>query len=409
MARFRIRRERDGAIAYDRTNRKSAFILRDRMGPWPGEDMEAVVADALDESAIHSRDLEFLDNGLSELSALSAPVATYIEIADKCNLSCPHCYKGRAANGPRTLSTKEIKGVIDQLSAMGLLEFRITGLEPVIAPDFEAIANYAKSMGFYLVVNTNGTYGELYRKRIHRVGFDEVIVSIDGIEATHNAIRGKGSYQKAVGLLEELAVSDVKTRVNMAVSRLNLDEMFAVGDLAASLGSYVNYLPLRTGGTDSQLKRESRLGPRDMLQIVRNVNHLRGKYPDSRFLTYFDILSDRADFYHAPWLAHPCPARKNLYVSSAGATFPCDFLSYIGEKFCGGNVRDKSLQDIWHGHGGLEKYWNVQREDKCLNCCHLLVDCSGGCSSETLFKSDVYSDPLCFIDLIESPAICDSK
>jgi radical SAM protein with 4Fe4S-binding SPASM domain len=130
------------------------------------------------------------------------------------------------------------------------------------------------------------------------------------------------------------------------------------------------------------------------------VYKLRNKYPATRFLTYFDILSDKPDYYHPMWLNDPCPARKNGFISHSGDVFPCDYLIYLGDAFKAGNVKNQTIREIWHNSEGLKRFRTIQRADKCKNCELLYKKCYGGCSSETMGKRLIVDDPLCFKNLL---------
>lgn len=402
MTRFKIRRETGGAIVYDRQTRNYARTERDLFGPDVSEATILDVArDLLGVEPQSTDTLDVIDNGLCGKSELSAPIAAYLEISNVCNLKCRHCYKA-ATPKQEILSLDDLNSLVDQLAEMGVLELRLTGYEPVISRNFRAVAARARSHDLYLVLNTNGFYGPKHINEIMDIGFDEVIVSIEGREGTHDDIRGRDSYRKAVTVLETLRANGNRVRINTVVSRRNAHELVAVGQLADRVGAYVNFLPLRTGGRPTELKSDEKLSAQDMLAIVEEVQRLRTMFPATRFLTYFDILDGDPDTYHPMWLCDPCPARKNVYISSGGDVYPCDFLSYLGDLFRGGNVLSRPIAEIWHDSEGLRRYWTLDRSSKCSNCELLYKKCYGGCASETLAAQLVYDDPLCFKNLSQA-------
>ena len=97
----------------------------------------------------------------------------------------------------------------------------------------------------------------------------------------------------------------------------------------------------------------------------------------------------------------PCPARKNLFISYSGDTYPCDYLIYLGDIFFAGNVKEKTIANIWHNSEGLRRFRNLGRADKCKSCDLLYKKCYGGCPSETLAENLVIEDHLCFKHLIK--------
>ncbi|MBU1110817.1 radical SAM protein, partial [Patescibacteria group bacterium] len=230
--RIRVRRERDGAIVYDPKSRNYAFLEGNLFdGEVFLQRVNLHVAKVLGLSPEQVLSIEFVGNGRSALAELSAPIGVYFEITPKCNLQCKHCYKCGLPDKP-ALSYSEIVRVIDELVGLGLLEFRLCGNEPIIHPDFDKVALHAKSKGLYVSTNTNGFYGDRLIEKLLVVQFDEVIVSLDGLEETHDWIRAPSSFKRAVHVLEELHAAGTKSRINMTVSKFNIDEVEAVGDLA---------------------------------------------------------------------------------------------------------------------------------------------------------------------------------
>lgn len=68
---------------------------------------------------IHSKEMaEFIDQSWGKINA---PFTAGIELTEKCNLNCVHCY-AQCDRNHKDMSTEEIKNVIDILVERGLLE-----------------------------------------------------------------------------------------------------------------------------------------------------------------------------------------------------------------------------------------------------------------------------------------------
>src|SRR5438094_377493 len=79
------------------------------------------------------------------------PLRGSIELTHRCNLACVHCYVNlpaadRAAQR-REMTTDEIKRLIDELAALGLLGLTLTGGEPLLRADFADLYAYAHDRG----------------------------------------------------------------------------------------------------------------------------------------------------------------------------------------------------------------------------------------------------------------------
>ena len=78
-----------------------------------------------------------------------------IEITNRCNLSCSHCY---VDNGQcRDMDKKTILQVIEESNRMGINRLVLTGGEPLMHDNLFETANYAKALGIpEIVLLTNG-------------------------------------------------------------------------------------------------------------------------------------------------------------------------------------------------------------------------------------------------------------
>ncbi len=84
------------------------------------------------------------------------PINAVLELTQRCNLSCNHCYCVLDRLKPE-MDFKQICSLLDELSVAGCLWLLITGGEPLLRNDFLDIYIYAKKKGFIISVFTNGT------------------------------------------------------------------------------------------------------------------------------------------------------------------------------------------------------------------------------------------------------------
>lgn len=141
------------------------------------------------------------------------PILCGIKITDRCNLRCIHCPFQKMEEND--LSTDTWRQIFIELEEMGVVFLTIEGGEPFLREDLDELIRYAKSR-FLVGVVTNGTMP------IETVA-DIVWVSIDGLEKTHNKIRGGGVFQKALGNVR--ASSHRNVHANVTVNRLNYIEI----------------------------------------------------------------------------------------------------------------------------------------------------------------------------------------
>lgn len=157
-----------------------------------------------------SEDREFIDycltEGLLTMKEVSAkrpplirspvPSLRYLElqITNQCNLRCRHCYIGEKP--PQKLSVKQITVVLREFEEMQGLRLMVTGGEPLLYSDFDALNDILPDFSIRKVLFTNGLM--LNKNLLGRLNVDEIQISIDGLEKAHDALRGKGTFNKAV-------------------------------------------------------------------------------------------------------------------------------------------------------------------------------------------------------------------
>ncbi|MFL0194443.1 radical SAM protein [Clostridium sp. WILCCON 0269] len=132
----------------------------------------------------------------------SFPLRLYL--TNNCNLRCKHCFMYASNELKNELSTDEIKRLIDKCYEYGSDKIIFTGGEVALKEGFIEILKYAKIIGMYTQVLTNGT---LWTTQMINEGakyIDDLQVSVDGYNEMSNArIRGSGVFDKALETVDE--------------------------------------------------------------------------------------------------------------------------------------------------------------------------------------------------------------
>ncbi|MDA8235432.1 MAG: radical SAM protein [Clostridia bacterium] len=174
---------------------------------------------------------DFASLALSGLKAMarpnSLPVLATIILTDKCNLSCRHCAVANRAN-PFS-SYDETLRLMGRLKEEGVKILFFCGGEVFLwqdgGYDIHQLVGEAKKMGFILVcVVTNGTIS------VDVPGADLVFLSLDGMEETHNLIRGD-TFKTIMFNLQRISKPNVV--FYMAINNINLRDIGRVTNLAA--------------------------------------------------------------------------------------------------------------------------------------------------------------------------------
>jgi radical SAM protein with 4Fe4S-binding SPASM domain len=106
-------------------------------------------------------DVDYLAALYRKTGQANIPFAGSLELTERCNLHCVHCYLGDQNelrhNRFRELNTGQWEGILDQVAEAGCLRLLITGGDPMLRKDFADIYRHAKELGLLVTLFTNGT------------------------------------------------------------------------------------------------------------------------------------------------------------------------------------------------------------------------------------------------------------
>lgn len=145
-----------------------------------------------------------------------------------CNFRCQHCCEtkiaGDAQNGKRKrfFTPDDVKELSRQADEMGLAHFVITGGEPLIFPDFDALVKAIDPQKFYISSDTNGWLLDEKRARhLKDIGVDKIQLSLDSLSASeHDEFRGvKGAHQRALRAIDAAQNAGLNIIVQTVVTK----------------------------------------------------------------------------------------------------------------------------------------------------------------------------------------------
>jgi len=177
-----------------------------------------------------------------------------------CNLACGYC---SVASSPRArrrrIGLDRFRSLVDEAVAEQFTELYVTGGEPFLENDLIEMLLYATDR-LEVVCLTNGMlYQGWRREQLHRLaGRDGLTLqtSLDGADpAGHDAIRGRGSWVRALDGLDIAVSLGLLVRVGMTETEHNTGQIEALRALLAGHGvpgDRVAVRPLVARGHSSQ-------------------------------------------------------------------------------------------------------------------------------------------------------------
>jgi radical SAM protein with 4Fe4S-binding SPASM domain len=167
-----------------------------------------------------------------------APYSAMVEIADRCNEACVHCYQIQGQKGE--LTTEEWQRIFDELASLGVVFLTISGGEPTLRKDFLELVTYARKLRFAVKVYSNAlNITEHLAQELGRLAVQEVQISLYSHRAEiHDAVtRVPGSFDRIVAATACLRAAGVKVLLKSPVMRQNEGGFSEYIEFVTSLGA----------------------------------------------------------------------------------------------------------------------------------------------------------------------------
>ncbi len=286
----------------------------------------------------------------------------YFYLTEGCNLRCRHCwivpqYEEGAPKWP-TIAFDLFKDIVEQGKPLGLSGVKLTGGEPLIHPDIDAIFEYLAGEDLRLTIETNGV--DLTPARAEMIKACKnpfVSVSLDGADAeTHEWVRGvEGCFQAALDGVRYCVDAGLRPQIIMSVMRRNADQLEAVVRLAEEVkAASVKFNVVMPNARGEQMHKagetlsidelielgawvESTLAPSSSLRLVHS--HPNAFKPLSRI---YGPSNDRGR----------CGIFGIVGVLGSGKYALCGIGETVPEMLFGDANTDK-LEDVWNENAVL--------------------------------------------------------
>ncbi len=268
---------------------------------------------------------------------LSEPPAKFtVTIISKCNLRCPTCLyllqPGDFFATPQTMSRDNFSRLLERFGK-NMKRLTLTGGEPLLHPDIDWFVELALDRGIDVGMPSNGILvGD--RLPLLRKISGHVQISLDAYDKKSFARNRGGSarqWQRIIAGLKTLRDEGISFDISFLISRHNLDEIFAMLDLAFELSPgmarFHSFNP-HHGPRDGVLRSDDSKVKNTLSRIIGQHD-----YPFDISLPYvFDRHSEhfRSKICDYPW--------KGLFVDQAGNVAYCCHLKHqaeIGNVFSG--------------------------------------------------------------------------
>lgn len=318
------------------------------------------------------------------------PVYGVWEITLRCDLACRHCGSRAGRARADELSTAEALDLVAQLAELGVEEVTIIGGEAYLRDDWHVIARALTDAGIGCTMTTGGR--NLTAERVRQAkdaGIESVSVSIDGLERTHDHLRGlSGSHAAALRALDHLQAAGLPRSVNTQLCAINLQEIEPLLELLAARAIHSWQIQITVAMGRAADHPELLLQPWQMLELMplaarlaeQTKRHGIRLWPASN-IGYFGPYEALLRGDHVDCHQTGCDAGlRSIGIEANGDIKGCPSLPTA--TYVGGNIREHSLRDIWERAAALR--FNRERgvDDLWGHCadCYYAEVCKAGCT-----------------------------
>ncbi len=314
------------------------------------------------------------------------------ELTLACDQKCIHCGSRAGAARADELDTEECLDLVRQLRELGVGEVTLLGGEAYLRNDFILVIRAIREAGMACSMTTGGR--NLTPARIEAMvaaGVSSVNLSIDGMKATHDHLRGvPGSWDQALAAIANLRAAGALVHVNTQINRLSMHELPELLPRLHAAGIRGWQLQITAPFGNAGDHPEILLQPHMFLELfdlldrlVEDATRLGVKLWPANNLGYFGPLEAKLRKLQKRGAHYKgCGAgRQQVGIEANGDIKGCPSLG--GPANVGGNIRQHALREIWERAEPLA-YTRERTEAElwgyCGECYYRSV-CRAGCTA----------------------------
>lgn len=315
-----------------------------------------------------------------------SPVRVELELTEQCNLFCRFCY-----NSQNPLISKKAFEIIDKLLENGVLEIVLTGGEPLLHPQFDAIVrrccdNFSKTM-----VQTNGTFITSNTVNLFKIrGIFGANISLHGPSYIHDRLTCvDGSFDLAFAALKQLLETNIRVASNFVLTNENISFLESFIDFLYENGmreiTLTRFTPTGIGSDNAYLT----LSHEQLITALSLAKQKINQYPNLRIIMANSV----------PYCALPDDLKlfceychfgtSRFYIDIHGNVLMCGM-----SRISIGNILETSFAEIKRNSKVFKEHvLGIDVPQKCKTCGHF-SKCRGGCRAAAL----AFSNSICGID-----------
>lgn len=256
------------------------------------------------------------------------PLKLNIQITDKCNLQCKHCYMCASPKNKEFLSKKKLNKLLKELKNK-IYTIQITGGEPMLHKNFFDIAKICKESCSYLTLTTTGML--INKKNVEKLRiFSDIQLSLHSHQDFEHdyltgAIGSRKRVIKGIHLLKKIGYK------NISISHIVTNNNYLYLNQILEFAKYFN-IPNVSFGLMSKLGRGKNLDKTYFLTesnieyVTEELDQYKKLYSNINFSDWHSIDNDFNKI-----ASMPCEAGTLMWViNESGNIIPCEYFTLHG-------------------------------------------------------------------------------
>jgi radical SAM protein with 4Fe4S-binding SPASM domain len=317
-----------------------------------------------------------LNDFFSNLQKGSMPSRLDMELTERCNNNCIHCYINQEENDKeiinKELSTKELKEIITKAANIGVLSIRFTGGEPLLRTDFKEIYLFTKRLGINVTLFTNATLidKELIELFKQYPPGNKIEITLYGLskEKYEKISRKPGTYKKAMNGINLLLDADISFIIKSVYITGKQEEIKEFEEFS-KLIPYMEHAPGFSMNFDLRARRDSakknefikslRTSPKETIKIISRKKQ-----------EYIDGMKEFASKFMGPAKnsVFSCGCGKGGSIDAYGYLQPCLLMRHPDTVY---DLKNGSFEDAFESFFKKLRKLKSKNPDyieKCAKC-----------------------------------------
>lgn len=314
------------------------------------------------------------------------PFSVVWYLTNTCNLNCPFCFQN---HNKQSFTFLECLKILEKINKLSPFSISLIGGEIFL---LDYILDLIKEINKKNIVCNLATNGTLLNVNIvkklakYKIGY--VQLSLDGLEKTHDNLRGQGNYNVIINSIKMLKKEGIKVHVDPLLTKKNKNEIQEIikklEELDVDLIKFNLFFPV---GKGEKNKEDFELSVEEIKDIIYQIKNYKGNIELRLPIENWAYEKDE-NMLEKKLNSYSCVAgQRKVVILSNGNIVACEF--FKDEVI--GNVYKDDLYDLWVDSNNFKRWRENIILDTLCHTCKYLEACKGGCRFLTVIKENNFN------------------